>query len=212
VHAFDGAVSITEEFRAAAARVQDPQLAGPELLPARLARACTRVLPIAGAGISMFTAPTMRIPVGASDETATTAERLQFTVAQGPCIDAHHTGQPITATEPVIARRWPIFHDLLITHTPVRGIVAVPLLDGLTGIGALDLYCHRSADVAAIDPTAIDPAATMAIAAQITTTTLACEFSNCLARFFHAIWHHVRTSVRRPWVNLGPSTQLRGLR
>ncbi len=161
-------MSITEEFRAAAARVQDPQLAGPELLPARLARACTRVLPIAGAGISMFTAPAMRIPVGASDDTATTAERLQFTVAQGPCIDAHHTGQPITATEPVIARRWPIFHDLLITQTPVRGIVAVPLLDGLTGIGALDLYCHRSADVAAIDATA-----TIAIAAQITTTLVA---------------------------------------
>jgi hypothetical protein len=33
-------------------------------------------------GISMFTAPTMRIHVGASDDTAATAERLQFTVAQ----------------------------------------------------------------------------------------------------------------------------------
>jgi hypothetical protein len=30
----------------------------------------------------MFTAPTMRIHVGASDDTAATAERLQFTVAQ----------------------------------------------------------------------------------------------------------------------------------
>ena len=160
-----GAVSIADEFRAAVARVRDPQLAGPELLPARLAIACTRVLPVAGAGISLFTAPTMRIPVGASDDAATTAERLQFTVAQGPCIDAHRTGQRVTATEPVIAQRWPIFHDRLITQTPVRGIVAVPLRDGLNGIGALDLYCHRSADVEAIDP-----AATIAIAAQITTT------------------------------------------
>ena len=71
----------------------------------------------------------------------------------------------MVATEPVIAQRWPIFHDRLITQTPVRGIVAVPLGDGLNGIGALDLYCHRSADVAAIDPTDVD-----AIAGHITTT------------------------------------------
>ena len=158
-------MGITEEFRTAYAQLREPAVAGPELLPSRLAKACTRVLPIAGAGISMFTAPTMRIPVGASDDTATTAERLQFTVAQGPCIDAHHTGQRVVATEPVIAERWPIYHDRLITQTPVRGIVAVPLGDGLNGIGALDLYCHRSADVAAIDATA-----TTAIAAQIATT------------------------------------------
>ena len=97
--------------------------------------------------------------------TATIAERLQFTVAQGPCIDAHHTGQRVVVTEPVIAQRWPIFHDRLITQTPVRGIVAVPLGDGLHGIGALDLYCHRSVDVAAINPIDVD-----AIAGHITTT------------------------------------------
>ncbi len=161
---YRGAVGITEEFRTAYAQLRERAVAGPELLPTRLAKACTRVLPIAGAGISMFTAPTMRIPIGASDDTATIAERLQFTVAQGPCIDAHHTGQRVVATEPVIAERWPVFHDRLITHTPVRGIVAVPLGDGLSGIGALDLYCHRSADVAAIDPADVD-----AIAGHITT-------------------------------------------
>ena len=48
---------------------------------------------------------------------------------------------------------------------PVRGIVAVPLRDGRNGIGPLDLYCHRSDDVAAINPTDVD-----AIAEHITTT------------------------------------------
>jgi hypothetical protein len=113
----------------------------------------------------MFTAPMMRIPVAASDDAAMIAERLQFTVAQGPCIDAHHTGHRVVATEPVIAQRWPIFHDRFIMQTLVRGIVAVPLSDGLNGIGALDLYCHHSADVAAIDPADVD-----AIAGHITTT------------------------------------------
>ena len=162
---YRGAVGITEEFQTAYAQLRAPAVAGPELLPTRLAQACTRVLPIDGAGISMFTAPTMRIPIGASDDDATVAERLQFTVAQGPCIDAHHTGQRVVATEPVIAQRWPIYHDRLITQTPVRGIVAVPLGDGLHGIGALDLYCHHSVDVAAINPTDVDD-----IAGHITTT------------------------------------------
>ena len=93
---YRGAVGITEEFRTAYAQLREAAVAGPELLPTRLAKACTRVLPIDGAGISMFTAPTMRIPIGASDDTATIAERLQFTVAQGPCIDAHHTGDEAT--------------------------------------------------------------------------------------------------------------------
>ena len=60
-------MGITERFRTAYAQLRGPAVAGPELLPTRLAKACTRVLPITGAGISMFTAPTMRIPVGASD-------------------------------------------------------------------------------------------------------------------------------------------------
>jgi len=68
-----GAMSITDEFQTAYAQLREPAVAGPDLLPTRLAQACTRVLPIDGAGISMFTAPTMRIPIGASGDDATIA-------------------------------------------------------------------------------------------------------------------------------------------
>jgi hypothetical protein len=54
------------------------EMTGPELLPVRLARACVEVLPVAGVGISMFGSSGMRIPVGASDDDAAAAERLQF--------------------------------------------------------------------------------------------------------------------------------------
>jgi len=144
-------MSKSDDVRAAFVAQRDPQLAGPELLPVRLAKACVRVLPITGAGISMFTAATMRIPVGASDNVAADAERLQFTAAQGPCFEAERTGRMIPATEPVIARRWPEFHDRLIARTPVRGIIAAPLADGPAVIGVLDLYCDRSDDVLCID-------------------------------------------------------------
>ncbi len=144
-------MSKSDDLHAAFTAIQDPQLAGPELLPVRLARACVRVLPVTGAGVSIFTAPTMRIPVGASDDIAAAAERLQFSVAQGPCFDAQRMGRLIVATEPVIAKRWPVFHDRLVGETPVRGIIAIPLGEGPARLGALDLYCDRSDRVTNID-------------------------------------------------------------
>src|SRR6478609_4593535 len=144
-------MSKSDDVHAAFTAQRDPQLAGPELLPVRLAKACVRVLPITGAGISVFTAATMRIPVGASDDVAAAAEPLQFTAAQGPCFDAQRTGRMIVANEPLIARRWPDFHGPLVSATSVRGIVAAPLGAGPAIIGVLDLYCDRSDDVLKVD-------------------------------------------------------------
>jgi hypothetical protein len=127
-----GQMSKSDDLHAVFSALRDPQLGGSELVPVRLAKACVRVLPITGAGISIFTAATLRIPVGASDDVAAAAERLQFSTAQGPCFDAQRTGGLTVATEPVIARRWPVFHDRLISQTPVRGVVAAPLGDGLS--------------------------------------------------------------------------------
>lgn len=152
-------MSKSDDLHAAFSAMRDPQLAEPDLVPVWLAMACVRVLPITGAGISIFTSATMRIPVGVSDDVAAAAERAQFAVAQGPCFDAHRTGRLIVATEPVIAQRWPVFHDRLISQTPVRGVIAAPLRDGPAGIGALDLYCNRSEDVLSIAPADVRSAA-----------------------------------------------------
>jgi hypothetical protein len=103
-------------------------VARPELLPVRLARACIRVLPVAGVGISMFGTEGIRIPIGASDEDAANAERLQFTAAEGPCLDAHALARSVLATETLIAhrsvlatetliaQRWPDFHAGLLAR------------------------------------------------------------------------------------------------
>ena len=143
--------TLRTRFRVAVDRLDDSDLADPAWLPTLLSKACVAVLPIAGAGLSVFSAPTMRLPIGASDYTAETAERLQFTVAQGPCFHAHQTGRCVVAPASVIATQWPLFHDELITHTPVRGIVSMPLSDGLAGVGVLDLYSHQPDDATRID-------------------------------------------------------------
>jgi len=159
-------VNIGDRFRAAFHRLRDTEWAEPARLPIRLSKACAAVLPVTGAGLSLFSAPTMRIPIGASDEAATAAERAQFTVVQGPCFDAHDTGHRIVATEDVMARRWPLFHHLIM-QTPVRAILATPLRDGLCGVGVLDLYFDQSDDITLIDFAEVDE-----VAAVITTALI----------------------------------------
>lgn len=144
-------MDVVDRFQRALTHLTDSEEAGPARLPIRLTKACVQVLPITGAGLSLFSAPTMRIPVGASDDTVTAAERAEFTVAQGPCFAAHDTGGRVVATETVIAQRWPLFHDLIM-RTPVRGILSCPLRDELSRVGVLDLYVRRSEDLRGIDP------------------------------------------------------------
>jgi hypothetical protein len=40
----------------------------------------------------------------------------------------------------ILARRWPAFHDLLVTHTPLRSILALSLPGRLRGVGGMDLH------------------------------------------------------------------------
>ena len=139
-------MDLVDEFRVAVA-ASAVDLPGSELLPERLARACARVLPVDGAGISLFFASDRRLPLGASDPVAAEAERLQFTAGEGPCLSSHAEGRPILADEATIENRWPAYHDALVTHTPIRGTISLPLVDDLQAIGALDLYLVPPHDV-----------------------------------------------------------------
>lgn len=125
--------------------------ADPDLLPGRLARAAAAGLPADGAGMSLHLGPDLRIPLAGSDEVAETVERLQFTVGNGPCLLAAELGVPVFAPEDFLARRWPAFCELLVTNTPIRGVLALPLPGRLAGVGALDLYFTDSTAVLAID-------------------------------------------------------------
>jgi hypothetical protein len=140
-------VTIAERFASALAEVGDPALAGPELLPVRLARACARTLSVDDAGLSLVDASQQRVPLGASSEVAEVAERLQFTVGTGPCMTAQETRQPVFAVEEDLRRRWPVFTQLLVEQTPFRAVVALPLQPALAGAGAIDLYFRTSAEV-----------------------------------------------------------------
>jgi hypothetical protein len=144
-------VTIAGRFQEALTEVEEPGLVGPELLPVRLARAAARMLEVDGAGISLTDAAGRRVPLGASSEESSTAERLQFTTGEGPCTTAQETGQPVFAVEEDLLRRWPVFADLLLGGTTFRAVVALPLLPALPGNGAMDLFFTRADEVTDLD-------------------------------------------------------------
>jgi hypothetical protein len=144
-------VSIAERFASALAEVTDPAVAGPELLPVRLAAASARTLAVEDAGLSLVDAAQQRVPLGASSEVAEVAERLQFTVGAGPCMTAQETREPVFAVEEDLRRRWPVFTELLVAETPFRAVVALPLQPALAGVGAIDLYFRTSAEVLGLE-------------------------------------------------------------
>jgi hypothetical protein len=123
----------------------------PDLLPVRLAHVAAAVLPVGGVGLSIHGEPGLRTPLAASSEVAATAERLQFTAGSGPCLLAAESGFPVFATEEILARRWPGFHDLLVTHTPFRSVLALSLRGRLKGVGAMDLHLADPDGATAVD-------------------------------------------------------------
>lgn len=124
---------------------------GPEMIGSQLAIACADVLSVDGAGLSLFSPHFIRTPIGASDPLATAAERLQFTVGEGPCLAAQSQQNPVRAADVELAQRWPTFHRELVTKTPYRGIISLPLQGSLLGHAAIDLYFRHSERV--LDPT-----------------------------------------------------------
>lgn len=109
-------------------------------LPDRLAEACVRVLPVAGAGISLFT-DDFRVPLGSSSPMAGLTERLQFTIGEGPCLQAHLQTSPLRADAEKIKQQWPTMFGEMVGRTPFRSIISVPLLRLAPGRGgAIDLY------------------------------------------------------------------------
>jgi hypothetical protein len=144
-------VTIAGRFQEALIEADEPRLAGPELLPVRLAGAAARMLKVDGAGLSLIDAAGRRVPLGASSEEAAHAERFQFTTGGGPCTTAQETHQPVFAVEEDLLRRWPVFADLLLVATPFRAVVALPLSPGLAGEGAMDLFFTRPDEVTDLD-------------------------------------------------------------
>lgn len=104
--------------------------------------ACADALSAAGAGLSLARDSSPREPVLASAPAAEDLEELQFTLGQGPGMDAAAGRGPVLADDlagPDARRRWPAFAPEA-AGRGVRGMSAFPVAAGAALIGVLDVY------------------------------------------------------------------------
>ena len=134
-------------------------------LPGRLAAACVRSLPVTGVGMALMTDEGPAGIIAATDGAALVLEELQFTLGEGPCVDASGTGRPVL--QPDLARtaplRWPAFAEGAL-EAGIRAVFAFPLRVGAIRIGVLDLYRDEAGT---LSPDALTEALSFADAATL---------------------------------------------
>jgi hypothetical protein len=106
-------------------------------------RACVAGLGVDGAALSLLTATSARHTLHATDPTAELLEELQFSLNEGPCMEAAMTGDPVWVTDlhhSSEVARWPVFAAAVLEQTPVRALFALPMRWGTVNLGVIDLY------------------------------------------------------------------------
>jgi hypothetical protein len=113
-------------------------------LPARLVTMCAACVPASGAGIIVMTDSGPGAMLAGTDAPIRTMEELQFSLGEGPCVEASSCRRPVL--QPEFARtgpqRWPGFAAGAL-GAGVRAVFAFPLQVGGIRVGVLDLYRDR---------------------------------------------------------------------
>jgi hypothetical protein len=110
-------------------------------MPASLVNMCARALPVSGVGLALMTDDGPAGTVAATDSSALELEDLQFSLGEGPCVDASRSGRPVL--QPDLGRtarqRWPVFAAGA-EDAGLAAVFAFPLRVGGIRVGVLDLY------------------------------------------------------------------------
>jgi hypothetical protein len=116
----------------------------PEVEPARLCQVCADVSHMSGAGIMLMTGDVQQGSVCSSNPVSALIEELQYTLGEGPCVDAHQENRPVL--EPDLADpatiRWVAFTPAAVA-AGVRAVFGFPLEVGAIRLGSLNLYRDR---------------------------------------------------------------------
>ncbi|MGY1671415.1 ANTAR domain-containing protein [Geodermatophilus sp. SYSU D00710] len=80
--------------------------------------------------------------LGSDSAEAQDFDGRQVQVQEGPCLDAHATGRPVTTPDVSADERWPRLAAAS-GSAAVRSVLAVPVLDGDESIGVINIYGAR---------------------------------------------------------------------
>jgi len=165
---------LAEQFSATVIEAFTRGGATANLLPMVFARAAVSVLPVAGAGLCLT--DRLRIPLAASDPDVVTAEQLQTTLGEGPCLAAVDTGGPLVADLAMMAASWPAFYERFDAETPYQSVASFPLRSpGGAYLGALDLYSTSRDTLTSRELEEVDAAVAVPIASTLFRDTVAGE-------------------------------------
>ena len=116
----------------------------------RMCRAAVRDLPAMGVGVSVLSRGKEPITFAASSEASVLVEELQFTLGEGPCIDAYASRSPVLVPDLSVsaATTWPGYAPAAHDHG-VRAVFAFPLQVGAARLGALDIYRDHTGSLSA---------------------------------------------------------------
>ena len=112
--------------------------------PARLCDVCAEVVVVTGAGVMLMSGDVPSGSACSSNDVSTRIEDLQYTLGEGPCVDAYHQGRPVR--EPDLAdpdvTRWAAFAGPAV-DAGARAVFGFPMQVGAIRLGALNLYRDR---------------------------------------------------------------------
>jgi hypothetical protein len=123
-----------------------------------LCRACQTEANADGVGLAILSSEGIPEPSFVSDSRSRLIEDLQFTLGEGPCVDAVRSGSPVLLDDvraiTDATQRWPVFVKET-ESAGIRAVFAFPVQVGAVALGSLDLYRHRPGGLEADELSAV---------------------------------------------------------
>jgi GAF domain len=117
---------------------------GANFKTARLCEVCAEVTAMSGAGIMLMFEDAPQGTVCTTNDVSSQLEQLQYTLGEGPCVDAYREDRPVL--EPDLAnpetKRWLAFTEAAV-KIGAKAVFGFPLQVGAVRLGALNLYCDQ---------------------------------------------------------------------
>src|SRR5438094_6373790 len=108
---------------------------------AQLCTVCRGIVDVSGAGVMLMSGEIPRGSLCTTDEVSQLIEELQYTLGEGPCVDAYQQDKVVAEpdlADPVMSR-WLAFTPPAL-QAGARAVFGFPLRVGTVRLGALNLY------------------------------------------------------------------------
>jgi hypothetical protein len=118
--------------------------ASPALDAKRLCEVTAEIVGVSGASIMLMGDEVPHGSLCASNPVSALIAQLQYTLGEGPSLDAYQQGRPVVEADLAapVTPRWPAFSEPAL-EAGVRAVFGFPLRVGAVRLGTVDLYCNQ---------------------------------------------------------------------